>query len=133
MSLDIQGLQDPRLTERVVTEIEAVLDRYGYRPIGVRVMFGDENGPKGGVDTKCTMVVPVPPRAVVRAEHLAPTPHEAFEGSLAALGRQLGERRSRTRALSRRPKKYYVAKQSLRTVESRELEEGGGTPRRRAG
>jgi ribosome-associated translation inhibitor RaiA len=93
--------------------MSGVLGRRQLRPIGVRVSFSDEDGPKGGVAVRCALTVRLPGRPVIRVEHQTRTYPQAFEGAFEALKRQL-KRTTRCRRQSRRyPKKYFVAHRLL--------------------
>lgn len=114
MAMEIWGLsRDPALRGRVARRMSAALARLRVRPVEGRVAFCDENGPKGGVAIRCAVTVRLPYRPAVRVESTAETPRLAFDGALPALERRLARYRIRARDLSRRPKKYYVAKRVL--------------------
>jgi ribosome-associated translation inhibitor RaiA len=74
--------------------------------------------------------VEVPQHATVHAEHVAETHEFAFDGAAAALERNLGRDRERARELSRRPKKYFVAKRLL-TPETPAIPSSANRARRR--
>lgn len=110
----IQGLPERApLHRRILHEIAGVLAPFRPQPATLRVVFSDEDGPKGGPAIRCTLTVRAPRRAVLRVAHDATTPRLAFDGALAALERRLGRVREETRDLRRRPKKYFVAKRLL--------------------
>lgn len=98
------------LTARVARELTAALASRGMRPTSVRADFSDEDGPKRGVTVRSGLTVHVARRPPVHVEHVAETPHRAFELALAALERALERERERARDSRRRPKKYYAAK-----------------------
>ena len=97
--------------------------KLGVVPLSARINFTDEDGPKGGVAIRCAITVPVPRRAAVHVEHVAPARGIAFDGALDTLEQRLAQRRRREREAGRRPKKYYVAKRAL----TGELPGGGRT------
>jgi ribosome-associated translation inhibitor RaiA len=114
IAIDIEGLAGDRaLRTRCARRTRLALAHLGMTPLAVRINFTDENGPKGGVSVRCAITVPVPRRAAVHVEHLAPSPGTAFDGALDTLEDHLAQRRRREREAGRRPKKYYVAKRVL--------------------
>jgi hypothetical protein len=114
MMITVKGLgADQAFRAFVVGRMRAALERARVRAPSSTVVFTDENGPKGGIGIRCALVVGMPPRGTVKIEHRAATPQLAFDASFDALERQLEARRDRTRELSRRPKKYYVAQRLL--------------------
>ena len=74
-----------------------------------RLVFTDDNGPKGGRATRCAVTVALPRRATLHVEEIATSPRLALDGVLAKLARRLGRTRGTWRDLKRRPKKYYTA------------------------
>lgn len=117
--IDIQGLvsRDP-LHDHAEAQLAEVLARIRSGKVPVKVTFADENGPKGGPDTRCTITVRIPRRAEVVASHLAETPRLAFDAAFDTVRRQIERRQDERRERARRPKKYYAARRLL---------EGGGT------
>ncbi|HEU5393573.1 MAG TPA: HPF/RaiA family ribosome-associated protein [Candidatus Methylomirabilis sp.] len=114
MATDIRGIsKDPALRARVVRRLHAALAPLRVKPVAARVIFSDENGPKGGIAIRCALMVRLPYRPTIRVEDTAATARLAFDGSFAALERRLARYRIRTRDLSRRPKKYFMAKRVL--------------------
>ncbi len=114
MAIDIRGIpNDPALRARVGRRVSAALAPLRVKPVAARVTFSDEDGPKGGIAIRCALMVRLPYRPTVRVEDTAATARLAFDGSFAALERRLARYRIRARDLSRRPKKYYVAKRLL--------------------
>lgn len=112
--IDVQGIspRDP-LHTRTVQHLTQVLQRLRLGKAPVRVSFVDENGPKGGPDTRCTITVRFPRRAEVVVEAVGDSARAAFDGAFPSLKRQVVRRRDARRELRRRPKKYYVAKRLL--------------------
>jgi ribosome-associated translation inhibitor RaiA len=82
-------------------------------PVTARVTFSDVNGPKGGADIRCGLLVSLPGQPPIRAERAQTTVRLAFDGSYARLVRQLEHARARRQDVSRRPKKYFAAKRLL--------------------
>ena len=111
MTIDIRGMDDRALCARVSRRVTAALGRLRVSPVAAQVVFFDDDGPKGGVATRCALTVRLPYRRALRVEHVAETPRLAFDGGFAVLERQLARFRERERR--RRPKKYYVAKRLL--------------------
>jgi ribosome-associated translation inhibitor RaiA len=116
MAVEIRGLsRDPALRARVARRLSAALAPLRVKPVAARVIFSDENGPKGGIAIRCALMVRLPYRPTIRVEDTAATARLAFDGSFAALERRVARYRIRARDLSRRPKKYFVAKRLLAT------------------
>jgi ribosome-associated translation inhibitor RaiA len=116
MTIDIRGIAgNSRLQAHARRQMTAALARLPVVPVSAQVFLFDENGPKGGIDIRCTLTVRLPYRPSLRAEHLAQTHRRAFDEALEILERQLERYVERTRQSRRRPKKYYVAKRLLGT------------------
>jgi ribosome-associated translation inhibitor RaiA len=114
MSIEIRGLGiHPRLRTHITRRMSGALSRRHIRPVGARVTFTDEDGPRGGVGVRCALTVRVPGRPTLRVEHQARTHREAFEGSFESLKRQLERTTRRRRQRGRYPKKYFVARRLL--------------------
>jgi len=114
VTIDIRGrLADKPLRARVSRQMGAALRQLRVSPVVARAAFFDDDGPKGGVATRCALTVRLPYRPAVRVEHVAETPRRAFDGGFAVLVRQLARYREREREGHRRPKKYYAAKRLL--------------------
>ena len=114
IAIDIEGIaKDPILRRRCARRARQALARLGVTPLSARINFTDQNGPKGGVSIRCAITVPVPRRAPVHVEHVAPAAGTAFDGALDTLEHRLAQGRRRDREAGRRPKKYYVAKRAL--------------------
>jgi hypothetical protein len=114
MLIRIKGISgDPQFQDEVVERMESVLDRARVRAGTASVTFTDENGPKGGLDIRCALVVGMPGGGMLRVADVAASHDVAFNQTLAAFERKLTERQDRRRALARRPKKYFVAKRLL--------------------
>jgi ribosome-associated translation inhibitor RaiA len=110
MTLVMEGiaLDDP-LRPFIESKMAAVTNRGRLRPISARVAFTDENGPKGGVGTRCALTVELPRRPTTHANGLGETPRLAFDAAHTALEQELTRERQRRRDAARRPKKYFAA------------------------
>jgi len=110
MTLVMEGiaLDDP-LRPFIQDKMTAATSRGRLRPTAARVAFTDENGPKGGVGTRCALTVEVPRRPTVHANGLGETPRLAFDAAFDALEAELARERRRRRDVARRPKKYFAA------------------------
>jgi ribosome-associated translation inhibitor RaiA len=116
MTLVLEGiaLDDP-LRPFIQDKMTAATTRGRLRPTAARVGFTDENGPKGGVGTRCALTVDLPRRPSAHASGLGETPRLAFDAAYAALEHELIRERQRRRDAARRPKKYFVAEQGHAT------------------
>ncbi len=114
MAIDIIGLGNDRvLRTRITSRMSKALGQLRVKPVNAHVAFIDENGPKGGIDTRCTLTVRLPYRPTVRVEHIADAPRAAFDQAFDTLERQLVRYREVDRDRRRRPKKYFAAKRLL--------------------
>ena len=114
MSIEITGLAgEPRLRAHIVKRMREALAHLTVAPVSAHVGFFDDNGPKGGVDSRCAVTVALPYRPRVRVENVAEAPRQAFDLSFDALERQLQRYGERQRESRRRPKKYFAAKRLL--------------------
>ncbi|MBI1847844.1 MAG: HPF/RaiA family ribosome-associated protein [Candidatus Rokubacteria bacterium] len=113
MEIHIEGEVGGIPRERITTRLTRALARLASRPLVTHVRFADVNGPKGGVDIRCGVVVEVPHQPSVRVESVASTPRLAFDRSCDRLIRHLERARGRWRQDHRHPKKYYVARRLL--------------------
>ena len=110
MTLVMEGiaLDDP-LRPFIDTKMAALSRRGRLQPISGRVAFTDENGPKGGVGTRCALTIELPRRPTTHANGLGETPRLAFDTAYEALEQELNRERGRRRDVARRPKKYFAA------------------------
>ena len=114
MTIEVTGLPaDAPLRARVVERMQHALGCLAVRPVSAHVDFVDENGPKGGVDTRCAVTIALPYRSAVRVERLGETPRVAFDVTVETVERQLHRYGERQRESQRRPKKYFAAKRLL--------------------
>src|SRR5262245_42963453 len=114
MKIDIRGDAGDRLLPAHVTKrMTAALSRLHVKPVGAQVIFTDVNGPKGGVDVRCSVTVRLPYRRPVHVEHMGETRRLAFDEAFGALRRLLERYAERARESRRHPKKYFVARRLL--------------------
>jgi ribosome-associated translation inhibitor RaiA len=114
MTVLIHGVKrDPALRAVIVGKLEGLRARLRPAPVRARAAFTDENGPKGGVDTRCALTLEVPRRPAMHTEGVAARPRLAFDVAFASLERQALRDRQARRVERRRPKKYYLAKRLL--------------------
>ena len=99
--------------EHITTRLRQALDRLPVRPVTARVRFSDVNGPKGGDDIRCALLVELPRQPAIRVEHAATTPRLAFDATCDRLVRRLERARERWQNERRHPKKYYAANRLL--------------------
>jgi hypothetical protein len=102
-----------RIPGAVLAQVQSVLARARVKPTTTTIIFTDQNGPKGGMAIRCAVTAAVPRQATVRIAPLAATAPLAFAKAMKALERSLSGVPDQRRALSRRPKKYYLAKRML--------------------
>jgi ribosome-associated translation inhibitor RaiA len=111
MDIDIRGLTgDGRLRTHIRDRMTTLPARVRTAPLAARVVFADENGPKGGVDIRCSLAARRPSRPPVTVAHMGASPRHAFDEAFAVLERRLARDAERALELRRRPKKYYVSK-----------------------
>ena len=109
-AIHIEGEIGRRIPRAHVTaRLSQALSRLPVHPVAARVRFSDVNGPKGGNDIRCAVLVEMPRRPAIRVERQATTPRLAFDASYERLVRQLERSRERWQNERRHPKKYYVA------------------------
>jgi putative sigma-54 modulation protein len=97
----------------ITTRLSRALGRLPLAPVTAHVTFSDVNGPKGGEDIRCAVLVEVPHQPAIRVERVAASPRVAFDESCDRIIRQLERSRERWQDGRRHPKKYYVAKRLL--------------------
>lgn len=111
MTVSVRGYGievSPGLGGLVERRLFFALSRFGGRVRAVSVRLVDLNGPRGGIDKKCTMSARLAPRGSVRAENRDSELPAAVDRAATRLARAV------TRALERR----------------RETAKGGGARRR---
>ena len=109
----IEGIHDAALAARVYARIAETVARVAPTPTVAKVIFADENGPKGGVGTRCTIVFHMPRRRDLSFTDLGRTGVLAFDAAHTALDTSVTRERARQRELVRRPKKFFLAKRLL--------------------
>ena len=102
------GRQVPR--RHVTRRMEHVLSRVPLAPAIAHVTFSDVNGPQGGADVRCAVLVKLPHHVAIRCERVASAARLAFDETCDRIVRQLERSRERWLDSRRRPKKYYLAK-----------------------
>jgi hypothetical protein len=123
-SIVIEGIRNRAFAGRVRRKIAETLGLVDPQPVTAKVIFADENGPKGGPAMRCTIVHDMPRRRDFSVSELGDSQEIAFDAAFAALETSITRDRARRRELVRRPKKYYLAKRLLSpdtTLESPEL------------
>ena len=112
--IEFRGISAGRaIRARVAAGLAGVLAALPLESTSARVVFTDENGPKGGNAIRCALKVRLPRRPEVHVEDVTSTPRLAFDAALAKLERRLGRIREITRESRRRPKKYFAASRAL--------------------
>lgn len=93
----------PPLRAFVERKIRFALDRVAHRIATVRVRFDDINGPRGGIDKRCVIVVTGERGWAARAEQVAPDTLAALAAATDRLERLVARqhRRRRDRELTR--------------------------------
>lgn len=96
---DFQEISEPHLRAR----LEQVLQRFSHRIHRLVVRLSDENGPKGGVDQRCTISLELDDgtriHASGRAEAIAAAVDQALRRVLRVLTQSLHRRQGRSSAL----------------------------------
>jgi ribosome-associated translation inhibitor RaiA len=132
MATIIEGLGPDRVLRALISEkISSMLTRLRVTATKVYVQFSDENGAKGGIDTRCSLTLHVRRSPELHAGTVAADARLAFEEAFAALERQIERGQARGRVERRRPKKYYLAKRLLEPEATPETTPETTTPRRR--
>jgi hypothetical protein len=124
IAIIVEGTRNRPLAARARTKVGRILGRVDPPPTNAKIIFADENGPKGGPGIRCTIVHDMPRRRDFSVSEVDETDALAFDAAFAALETSVTRDRARRRALVRRPKKYYLAKRLLSpdtTLESPEL------------
>jgi hypothetical protein len=120
----VEGTRNRRIVAQARTKVAQVLRLVDPPPTTAKIIFVDENGPKGGVGIRCTIVHDMPRRRDFSVTELGDSEEVAFDAAFAALETSVTRDRKRRRTLVRHPKKYYLAKRLLApdaTLESPEL------------
>jgi len=120
----VEGTRNRPFAARVRAKVARALGRVDPPPTTAKVIFTDENGPKGGPGIRCTVVHDMPRRRDFSVTERGESEAVAFDAAFAALEMSVTRDRARRRELVRRPKKYFLAKRLLSpdtTLESPEL------------
>lgn len=99
MRLDIRGRHvriNAGLREHVTRRLHFAIGRFGGRVAGILVRLEDVNGPRGGTDMQCRIVVRLAPRGELVVEVLEADARVAVDVAVDRLARQVA------RALGRR-------------------------------
>ena len=116
MSIEVRGLRaHPRFRAAVARRLSRLLSRRRIRPVGARVAFSDEDGPRGGVGDPQHADRALPGRLTIRVEHQARTYRPAFERGFERLTRELKRTIQRRRQRRRYSRKHFVAGRLLET------------------
>jgi hypothetical protein len=97
----------------VTRRLLQALGRIAAQPARARVTFTDDNGPKGGADVRCSVVVTLPGKAPISITRVAPTARAAFDAAYERAARLIERERARWLDARRHPKKYYAARRLL--------------------
>jgi ribosomal subunit interface protein len=101
MRIDIRGNVglSPALEHYVQRRLQTALGRFSRRLPSVTVRLIDENGPRGGVDKRCQLVLTMPPVTSMMVEDSHVDVYNAVDAvadrAVRAVTRELGRRRSR--------------------------------------
>lgn len=94
----------------VTSRMKKLLQRLPRGPVTACVRFADVNGPKGGVDIRCGIVVTAPGTPPMEVACPGANARLAFDASFDRVQRRTEEPRRRWRDWQRRPKKYFAAR-----------------------
>src|SRR5437867_9451685 len=98
MTIDVRGIPSGgALHAHAIKRLTGIVKRLATAPVEAQAKFFDDNGPRGGRAMRCALTVRLPYRSHVRVEHTAETPRLAFDGTVAALERELEAYRERFR------------------------------------
>ena len=109
MHIEIEGALHG-LRDEIESRLGKAVGHVPARPTNALVHFADVNGPKGGVDIRCSLTLRLPRRKDVHVEAMGSSPALAFNAAADTLDRRLQRQVGREVTVRRRPKKYYVAK-----------------------
>lgn len=120
MKIEIVGIPKSKIARlQLLRRVEAALTPASGAVHHCRVAFTDENGPKGGVDTRCTIDVQLVRRASIHVEGQGTSEALALREALERLHRRVDAAIGAGRDAARRPKKYFVASRALSSSASR--------------
>lgn len=113
-AIRISGTErDAILRARAAKLMTGALARLSVGPVRGRVVFLDDNGPKGGRAMRCALTVRLPYRPSLRVERSAESRRLALDAAFPVLERRLERYRERDRESKRHPKKYFAARRGL--------------------
>jgi hypothetical protein len=107
------GIEQGIPRAHVIKRMLQALRRISAQPVNARVAFTDDNGPKGGADVRCRVVVTIPGQPPITITRVAPSARLAFDATYERAARLLARGHARWLEARRRPKKYYTAKRLL--------------------
>jgi ribosome-associated translation inhibitor RaiA len=99
LSINVRGYGidvSPSVAELVERRLSFALSRFGRRVRAVSISLTDLNGPRGGIDKRCSMQARLAPRGSVRVEHTDSELRAAVDRASTRLARAVA------RALERR-------------------------------
>ena len=106
MTINVRGYGievSPEVGGLVARRLSFALSRFGGRVRGVSVRLADLNGPRGGIDKRCSMQALLAPRGSVRVEdtdsELPAAVDRAASRLARAISRALERRREGTRSV----------------------------------
>ncbi len=105
MQIETRGNIDlsPALEQYVQRRFQVALRRFGRRLPLVVVRLTDENGPKGGVDKRCQVTLPMPPSTPILVEEHHADMYTAIDYAAERVSRAV------TREIERRRVKRTIA------------------------
>ena len=112
-SIVVEGITNRAFVDRIHAKVAETLGLVNPPPVTAKVIFADENGPKGGVGIRCTITSDMPRRREIAVTEMAESHEVAFDAAFAALETSITRDRAKRRTLVRHPKKYYLAKRLL--------------------
>lgn len=99
--IQTQGLLISRSDRDLIrTRIQQAFARFGHKPIGATLHLQDTNGPKGGADKDCHLVIELEDTTTVitdRGTDLKAVVNRAIHRAVQALRRQIGQKHTRIR------------------------------------
>ncbi len=101
MDLDIRGVNyelGDELEQYIERRLRFALGRFAGRIGRVTVRLSDVNGPRGGVDKRCQMVVALVPRGVVMVEGSGDDAFALIAATAKRAGRAVRRERERRRS-----------------------------------
>jgi ribosome-associated translation inhibitor RaiA len=110
--VDTHGFRE--MAALAVERMTQLLAEFPLRATTAEIRFTDENGPKGGEDTRCTLTVKHPGHPPIHVGEVAVSARVAFDAAVGKLEWRLRRLRETERVNRRRPKKYFAAVQLWR-------------------